>query len=125
MLVAFGGEHEHRHVAQSTNAFERLPAVEPRHVNVEHDEVGRRLLELRDALDAVARLDDLAVGVLEQERHQLADNLFVIDNKRERHARPRVPRQAQANRSSRGMGAPPRGTCPPPCSPGFAESGSL
>jgi hypothetical protein len=52
-------------------------------VHVEDHEIGRRLLELLDPLDAVARLDDLAVGVLQEQRDKLADVFVVIDDKRE------------------------------------------
>jgi hypothetical protein len=52
-------------------------------VDIEDHEVGRRLVQLLEALDPIAGLDDLAVGVFEQKRDELTDLLLVIDDKRE------------------------------------------
>jgi hypothetical protein len=80
-----GGEHHDRHVADRTNALERLPPVLARHLNVENDEVRRRLLELGDALDAVARSDDLALDLLQQIGDECTDVFLVVDYESQRH----------------------------------------
>src|SRR5207244_8943525 len=44
-LVSAGGQHQNGDLAEVSDPFERLPAVEVGHRHVEHDEIGRALVE--------------------------------------------------------------------------------
>jgi hypothetical protein len=61
-------------------AFQRLDAVDPRHLHIHEDQVRLPLPVLRDAVGGAADAAHLVTLVLEQLAERRADSLLVIDD---------------------------------------------
>ena len=77
-LRAPRGQHDHRDIGEISDAFQRLPAVEAGHRDVEHDEVRRRLVEGAQPGAAVVRLVDVQPGSLQQLDDEAADVVVIV-----------------------------------------------
>ena len=73
-------QHQHRHVREVPDAVQRLPAVELRHRDVEHDEVGGRLVEGAQPGSSVGSLIDLEPGTLQELGHEPTNVVVVVDD---------------------------------------------
>ena len=73
-------DDQHRHVAEVAQALQRLPAVELRHPEVEHDEVRAVLEEQAQAAAAALGRDDLVARALEQHPHDQREVWRVVDD---------------------------------------------
>ena len=77
-LAGARGQHQHGHVAEVADALERLPTVQLRHRDVEHDEIGRVVLQPPQRLEPVRRLDDAVAGAFEQYPHEATHIVLVL-----------------------------------------------
>jgi hypothetical protein len=78
-LVVARGEEEDRQVALRAQPAADFEAVHPRHVDVEHDEIGPVALDRLERRLAVAGLAGLHPRLAEREGEQLADMGVVVD----------------------------------------------
>ena len=79
-LLGLRGEHDDRHrLALGAQAPADLEAVHPRQHHVEHDEIEDLLVEARERLAAVGRLDHLVAVPLQREGEKGLDRLLVVD----------------------------------------------
>src|SRR6478672_3229229 len=80
-LVAARREHHDRHLAEVPDALERLPTVQIRHRDVEHDEVGRRSMEGAEACATILGLLHSEPGSVEQLGDEAPDVRVVVYHK--------------------------------------------
>jgi len=73
-------DREHRGDRIGAQPDAELEAVHPGHHHVEQEHVGLRGGDRRNGFGAIAGGDDLAAGVAEHFEHQLAVELFVVDD---------------------------------------------
>ena len=77
-LVAAGREHQDGHGRHVADAVEDVPAVELRHGDVEHDEIGPPGVELAKPLAPVRGVVDGDSGALEEGHDELTDVVVVV-----------------------------------------------
>ena len=95
LVVTVRGEEHDRDRSLGEDPPGRVDAVEPRHLHVEHDEIGLELTRERDRFLAVARLaDDLEAPAREQRAKVEPDDRLVLgdqDARRERRSEAPLP----------------------------------
>ena len=82
VLIERRGEDDlrHRHFAVE-QLLDHAKAVEPRHLHIEKDEVGRQVFDQVDGLNAILALrDHVDVDLFQQKCEFVARQLLVIDN---------------------------------------------
>jgi hypothetical protein len=87
VVVAAGGEHDHRHVARRTQRAAHLEAVDPGQHHVEQDRVEAPLFGPREAELARGHVHDLGVVLSEVLGEELRQIEVVVDEEHSQHAR--------------------------------------
>ena len=79
-LVVAGGEEQDRDIGGFADLPADVEAVEFRHADIEHDEIGPVAGEAGQRLLAVARLEHGHAGFLERDADDLADMEVIVDD---------------------------------------------
>ena len=79
-LVTSGRQHQHGHLAEVSDALERLEPVQVRHRDIEDDEVGPPGVHLAEARPAVRRLADERPRPRQEGLDEAADVGVVVDD---------------------------------------------
>ena len=80
-FVVAGGEEEDRNIGRFADFPADVEAVEFRHADIEHDEIGPIAGEAGQRLLAVARLEHGHAGFFERDADDLADMKVIVDDK--------------------------------------------
>src|SRR6266550_7029824 len=96
--MVLGAQHHDRHGAPLADAFERLPAVEARHRDIENHEIGLLGVEQSQPLAPVAGLDYRVAGSLQHLPEQAADIRVVVDYEHRGHSSSILKRPADGRR---------------------------
>ncbi len=80
-FVVPGGEEEDRNIGRFADFPADVEAVEFRHADIEHDEIGPIAGEAGQRLLAVARLEHGHAGFFERDADDLADMKVIVDDK--------------------------------------------
>ena len=75
-----GGKHDNRHIAEITDSFQHIEAVEVRHHHVEQDQIGGEITDLLDGLFAIESLTNLKAIMLKIHANEAHHALFIIHN---------------------------------------------
>ena len=73
------GEHDHGNVGHLADPLQHLPAVDPRHDDIEQDQIRLQLVELAHSFGALDRRRDEVAVLLEAARDDRALGLAVVD----------------------------------------------
>ncbi len=80
-LVVAAGEEQHRQIAARAQAAAHLQPVHPRHVDIEHHQIGSLPRDRAQCLFSVARFLDREAGLVEGKGQQGSNMGVVIDQK--------------------------------------------